>query len=197
MHWLLHVLFFLLLMLTDVVGLVLTAFTLPGLWLMLAGAAIYAWLTNGIYLGKQTLIVLLALTVIAEIADLVLGSAGAKRAGASRWGMLGALIGGALGGVFFTALIPIPVLGTVIGICLGSFVGAFGIELGLGQSLAQSMQIGLGAAKGKFTGIAGKLGIGIAIFIITFCMAFPLNIFSKAPVSAAIAPAASGPVGGK
>jgi uncharacterized protein YqgC (DUF456 family) len=195
MHWLLHVLYFLLLLMTDIVGLVLAAFTLPGLWLILAGAAMYAALTKGEYLGLDTLILLLVLTVGAEIAELVLGSAGAKKAGASRWGMLGGLAGGILGGLFLTALIPIPILGTVIGICLGSFVGAFTIEMGLGQPLSQSALIGYGAARGKFSGILSKLLIGLLMFIITFCMALPVH-FRKAPVTtppvSASAPATSG-----
>ncbi len=197
MHWLLHVLYFLLLLMTDIVGLVLAAFTLPGLWLILAGAAMYAALTKGEYLGLDTLILLLVLTVSAEIAELVLGSAGAKKAGASRWGMLGGLAGGILGGLFLTALIPIPILGTVIGICLGSFAGAFIIELGLGQAISQSALIGYGAAKGKFSGILSKLVIGLLMFIITFCMALPVHLFSKAPVTVpAVSPKAPTTSGG-
>jgi uncharacterized protein YqgC (DUF456 family) len=182
MHWLFW-LYFLLLLVTDIIGLILAAFTLPGLWLMLAGAAIYAWLTHGEYLGKHTLIVLLVLTAGAELAEIFLGGAGAKKAGASRWGIFGGLIGGIIGGFCLTGVIPIPILGTVIGICLGSFLGAFVIEMALGQPLSQSALIGYGAAKGKFTGILSKVAIGVIMLLITFCEAPPFHLFSHNAVT--------------
>jgi uncharacterized protein YqgC (DUF456 family) len=167
--------YYLLLLGTDVVGRVLAAFTLPGLWLMLAAAAGYAFLTGGHYLGEKSLIVLLILALGAEIAEFVLGGAGAKKAGASKWGIVGGILGGILGGLFLTALIPIPVLGTIIGICLGSFAGAFGIELIMGQPVAQSVRIGYGAAKGRFLGIVNKVAIGLLMFLITFWVALPIG----------------------
>lgn len=168
-------LYFLLLLLTDVCGVILASFTLPGLWLMLAGAAVYAWLTHGYYLGIKTLIALLILATAAEIVEIFLGGAGAKKAGASFWGIIGGLIGAIVGGICLTGLIPIPILGTIIGICLGSFLGAFTVELVLGQPLVQSVQVGLGAAKGRFTGIVGKVIFGCAMFAITFFAAFPVH----------------------
>jgi hypothetical protein len=168
-------LYYLLLLATDAAGLVLAAFTLPGLWLMLAAAAGYAYLTAGHYLGYKTLIALLVLTAGSEVAELFLGGAGAKKAGASKWGILGGLLGAILGGIFLTGFIPIPILGTVIGICLGSFAGAFIVELLLGRPVLHSMRIGYGAAKGRLFGIAGKVTIGILMFLITLWTALPLH----------------------
>jgi hypothetical protein len=176
------VLYFLLLLVTDLCGLMLAAFTLPGLWLMVAGAAVYAWLTHGYFLGWRTLIALLILAIIAEIAEIFLGGAGAKKAGASGWGMTGGLIGGIIGGICLTGLIPIPILGTIIGICLGCFIGAFAVELLMGQQLIQSAKIGLGAARGKLTGIAAKVLIGLLMILITFISAFPRH--HKSPQTA-------------
>lgn len=178
------VLYYLLLLVTDVCGLILAALTLPGLWLMLAGAAIYAWLTHGQYLGWRTLIALLVLALIAEIAEIFLGGAGAKKAGATGWGMAGGLIGGILGGVLLTGLIPIPLLGTIIGICLGCFVGAFAVEFLMGQPLGQSAMIGLGAAKGKLTGIAGKILIGLLMTLVTLIAGCPIHRGSNVPAPA-------------
>jgi uncharacterized protein YqgC (DUF456 family) len=183
--------YFLLLLLTDLCGLILAAFTLPGLWLMLAGAAVYAWLTHGYYLGIKSLIALLVLATIAEIAEVFLGGAGAKKAGASGWGVFGGIIGGIIGGIFLTGLIAIPILGTIIGICIGSFAGAFIVELIMGQTLSQSALIGLGAAKGKITGIAGKVMIGLLMMLITFFAAFPIH--PTKPPAAAATPAITTP----
>jgi uncharacterized protein YqgC (DUF456 family) len=167
--------YYLLLLLTDVIGLVLAAFTLPGLWLMLAAAAGYAYLTNGHYVGEKTLIALLVLALGAEVAEFVFGGAGAKKAGASKWGIVGGVVGGILGGVCLTGLIPIPILGTIIGICLGSFAGAFGIEVVMGTPVTHSARIGYGAAKGRLLGIFNKILIGLLMFLITLWVALPIG----------------------
>src|SRR4051794_2130408 len=168
--------YYLLLLATDVVGLLLAAFTLPGLWLMLAAAAGYAFLTHGQFLSYKTLIALLALASIAEIAEFVLGGAGAKKAGASKWGIVGGLIGAILGGLFLTGVIPIfAPLSTIIGICLGSFAGAFCVELALGRPILKSAHIGYGAAKGRLLGIANKVAVGLLMFLITLWVALPIH----------------------
>jgi uncharacterized protein YqgC (DUF456 family) len=177
--------YFLLLLLTDIIGLGLAAFMLPGLWLMLAGAAVYAWLTHGYYLGFKTLIALLIMAFGAEISEFYFGGAGAKKAGASPWGMIGGLIGAIVGGITLSGLVPIPILGTIIGICLGTFTGAFTVELILGQPLSQSAAIGLGAAKGRLTGIAGKLTIGIVMLLISFAAALPFHLHHPARTTTA------------
>lgn len=172
MHWI----YFLLLLGIDVIGLVLAAFTLPGLWLMLGAAAVYALLTHGAYLGFKSLVALLALALLSEAAEFFLGGSGAKKAGASGWGIAGALLGGLVGGIFLTGFIPIPVVGTIIGICLGSFAGAFTIEVIMGKPVHQSFHIGVGAFKGRLYGIASKLAIGIVMFGITIPAAFPHHV---------------------
>jgi uncharacterized protein YqgC (DUF456 family) len=177
-------LYFLLLFITDLCGLVLAAFTLPGLWLMLAGAAVYAWLTHGYYLSYHTLIALFLLALAAEIAELFLGGAGAKKAGASGWGIAGGLLGAIIGGICLTPFIPIPILGTIIGICLGSFAGAFVVEALMGQPLTRSVAIGYGAAKGRLTGIVGKVGIGVVMVLLTMVAAFPFKCSRPASVAA-------------
>jgi len=166
-------LYFLLLLATDICGFVLAAITLPGLWLMLAGAAIYAWLTHGHFLGRDSLIALLILALGAEIAEIFLGGAGAKKAGGSGWGIAGGMIGAIVGGIVLSGLVPI--LGTIIGICLGSFAGAAGVELIMGQPISQSAKIGLGAAKGRVTGMVAKISAGLLMFLLTLIAAFPVN----------------------
>ena len=167
------VVYLLLLVFVDLCGLVLCAFTLPGTWLMLGAATVYALLTRGHYVGWKTLVALLVLALTAEVGEFVLGGAGAKKAGASKWGIFGGLVGAILGGIFLTGLVPVPILGTVIGICLGSFAGAFAVEMLLGQEVLKSLRIGYGAAKGRLMGIAGKVTIGITMFAISLYVAWP------------------------
>lgn len=179
MHWL----YYALMILVDLGGLVLAAFTLPGLWLMLGAAAVYSLLTHGFYLGVMSLVVLLLLAGGSEIAEFTLGGAGAKKAGATRWGIGGALVGGILGGIFLTAFIPIPVIGTIVGICLGSFLGAFGIEMVMGQTVPTSARIGLGAAKGRLFGIMSKVIVGLVMIAIAIFAGFPYPHRSPAPAA--------------
>ena len=166
-------LYYFLLIAVDLCGLVLAAFTLPGLWLMLAGAIGFALLTHARFLSWRVVIVLFVFAAASEISDLVLGGAGAKKAGATKWGILGGFVGAILGGIFLGALVPVPILNVVIGLCLGSFIGAASVELLLGQELGPSLRIGLGAAKGKLFGIVGKLVLGMVMFAITLWAAFP------------------------
>ena len=174
-------LYFLLLLITDICGLVLAAITLPGLWLMLAGAAVYALLTHGRYLGWHMLIALFLLALTAEIGEIVIGGAGAKKAGASGWGIAGGLIGAIIGGIVLSTMLP--PLGTIIGICLGSFAGAFAVEFILGQPLTQSAKLGFGAAKGRLTGIVGKVAIGVLMLLLTIIAGIPIQCTRAAPMA--------------
>ena len=167
MHWVLYLLLFALLS----CGLLLTLMTLPGLWLMLAATFFYGWWTHFALIGRYTLLVLLALTLLGEVLETRSAGVGAKRAGATRRGIWGALIGGILGGILLT--IPFPLVGTLIGVCIGTFAGAVIGELSGGARTWQSTAIGLSAAKGRFVGTFMKLGIGAVMIVITLWQGFP------------------------
>lgn len=165
-------LYYLLLVVLLFSGLFINIIGLPGLWLMLAATAGYAWITDGVYVGWHGLIVLLVLTLAAEVVEFIAGGAGAKKAGASKRAMAGAIIGGLLGGIFLS-FIPVPVLSTIVGVCLGSFIGAAAVELLIGREVGHSMRVGVGAAKGRFLGILSKLAFGLVILIASLWTAFP------------------------
>ena len=166
--------YWLALLAVGLAGLLLAAFTLPGTWLILGGATVYALLTRLDYLGWRTLVALLLLAITAEVGEFVLGGAGAKKAGANKWGIFGGLVGAILGGLFLSGLLPIAFpVSTIVGICLGSFIGAFTVELLLGQEVWRSVRIGFGAAKGRFLGIVGKFTVALAMFLLTLAMALP------------------------
>ena len=167
MHWVLYLLLFVLL----ICGLLLTLMTLPGLWLMLAGTFFYAWWTHFHLIGRYTLLVLLALALLGEVLETRSAGAGARRAGATRRGLWGALIGGILGGLLLT--IPFPLIGTLIGVCIGTFAGAVIGELSGGAEGWRSAAVGLSAAKGRFVGTFLKLGIGAVMVVISLWEGFP------------------------
>jgi hypothetical protein len=154
-------------------ALLANAFALPGNWLIVGLAALFAfafpvsegrgvhWLTVGVAAG---------LAVVGEVVEVAAGAAGAKRSGASRRAMLLAVLGTMVGSVLgaFVA-IPIPIVGPMIGAigggALGAFAGAYVGETALGRSTQQSLAVGQGALIGRLLGTAGKLLIGVIIFV--------------------------------
>jgi uncharacterized protein YqgC (DUF456 family) len=168
-------LYYLLLFVFELAGIAITVMTLPGLWLMLASAAVYALLTHGNYIGWWTLATLLVLATVAEIIEFTSSGAGAKRAGGGRAGIWGAIIGGIVGGIVLSFFIPIPVFGTLVGVCLGTFLGAMIGEFAFGREITHSLKIGFGAAKGRLFGTFIKLGFGCVMLVITMGVGLPIG----------------------
>ncbi|MDO9210561.1 MAG: DUF456 domain-containing protein [Deltaproteobacteria bacterium] len=145
------------LMLIGLIGSVLPF--IPGSPLILLGAFIYAWYTDFLVVTWGTLVILLLLTVLSQILDYLASILGAKKFGASRWGMSGAFLGGIIG--LFS--------GGILGILIGPFIGALLLELLHGQDLPASLKIGLGTLVGFLGGAIGKIIIAltmIGIFLV-------------------------------
>jgi uncharacterized protein len=150
------------------VGWVLTLLAMPGIWLMVAAAAVYAWIgpqSGIIEMRWNTVIAMTVLAVMGEIAEFLAGVVGARRAGGSRRSAVYSLVGslvGAIGGA--TVGIPIPVIGSAVGAVIGGAVGAFGgaayAEHSLGQARDQSMKVGRAAFWGRLWGTGAKTLIG-------------------------------------
>jgi uncharacterized protein YqgC (DUF456 family) len=168
-------------------GLAITIMTLPGLWVMLGSAAIYAWLTHGYFIGWETLAFLLVWAGIAEVIEVASSGAGAKKAGGGKAGLWGALIGGVVGGIWLS-FIPIPLVSTLAGVCLGTFLGAMTGELAMGRHVGRSAWIGFGAARGRLVGTFVKLGFGVVMLILTLVMGFPIGGSKPAKASAKVTP---------
>lgn len=167
------------LLLFNTLCLLLVAIGLPGNWLMVAAAALVAWLTwqRGAPWAEQmfhpgVLIIGLALALAGELLEFAAGAGGSRVAGGSKAGMWGALIGGIVGGVIATFAIPIPILGSVLGACLGAFIGALIFELAGGQKLGFSIRSGSGAAAGRLLGTLAKLAVGLALWALLTIAAF-------------------------
>ena len=173
-------LYYMLLLAVAAVGLCLSILGLPGLWLIVAGGAGYAWWTGfGVYIGWPALVALIALAIVADIIELLAGSAGAAKAGGSKRAMIGAIFGALLGGIVQTGLVPIPLVGTVFGACAGAFIGAATVELLIRRDVAHSFRVGTGAARGRFWGIVTKLGFGCVMFTILLVVALPIGSQSR------------------
>jgi len=143
----------------SLLGFMLIAFGLPGNFVIaacgLAGPALgYGW---------TPFFVLLGLAIAAEILEFTAMLGQTRKSGASKSGAWGAFIGSIVGAIFFTPLIPIPILGTLLGAAFGAFAGAFGFELAFANRNKQDgMRIGWGAFLGTLLGKTLKMMLGAA-----------------------------------
>jgi uncharacterized protein YqgC (DUF456 family) len=116
--------------------------------LILCGAVLNHFTLHSV--GWPTLLVLTALTILAQLLDLVSGAVGAKYFGATRWGAIGGILG-AIVGLFFG----------VIGIFVGPLVGALAGELLGGRGILPAGKSTWGTFLGTTAGLIGKLAIGL------------------------------------
>jgi uncharacterized protein len=138
-------------------GAFLIPFGLPGNW-MIAAVGLVGPLMG---LGWMPLLILTAAAAIAELLELLVATKVTKKAGAGKAGMWGCFVGGILGALFGTPLIPIPILGTLLGSAAGALLGAILFEvLFARQETHKLMNIGMGAFFGVLLGKVLKMAIG-------------------------------------
>lgn len=161
-----------LLVVVNVAWLFLTLLGLPGNWLMIATAALAEWALEPQLFARNTFIAVIAIAVLGELIELFAGAIGSKRGGASALGSLGALVGGILGAILGTGLIPIPVIGTILGAALGAFAGSALLERARGRSPEDAARAGRGAAIGHVMGNITKFALGCTIWVTLAVAAF-------------------------
>lgn len=146
------------------VGVVLSAVRLPGIWLIAGGAALMGWLSQWQLIGFTPTLWVLGLAVLAEILEFLMSAMITRRAGGSRKAAWGSLIGGFAGLLFLS--IPLPIIGSIIGALLGCFLGAAIGELSVRGSLTHGTRVGVSAAIGFAIGTATKVALAFIISII-------------------------------
>ena len=152
-----------LLIVTDLLGLLLIPFGLPGLWIMVLGVIGYGWITNFATVGVGAIALVLGLAGVGEIVEAWLGFRFAKRYGGSSRAGWGALAGGIVGAVVG---VPVPIIGSIIGAFLGSFAGAAAFEYTRSRALAVASRAGWGAVLGRAAAAALKVALGLVIAVI-------------------------------
>ncbi len=158
-----HVLLYLLaglLIVVGILGVILPA--LPGLPLVFGGMLLAAWVDGFERIGVWTLVILGVLTVLSLLIDIVATAMGAKRVGASKAAIVGAMLG-TIAGLFFG----------IIGIFIAPFIGAVLGELLHRRKLERSdvshaAKIGLGTWFGIMLGVISKLALGFAMLGLFF-----------------------------
>ena len=146
-----------------VLCIVLTAVRLPGPWLILLAAVVYAWWRSWEPLGPWMLGGLFAMAVCGEILEFAASALTARRAGASKQAIWGALIGSILGAVFLSFVLPIPLIGTVAGALVGCFLGAVLAEIATHQDLDRGARVGVSSTIGFGLGMIGKVTLAVAM----------------------------------
>ena len=143
------------LIVAGVAGTVLPA--LPGTLFVLAGIVLGAWIDDFTRVGWGVLNVVIVLAVLAWVLDYVAGLLGAKKAGASRQAIIGAVLG-TVAGLFMG----------IVGVLFMPLVGA-----AIGEYLAQrdhgrALKVGVATWLGIMAGMVSKVVIAfmmIGIFI--------------------------------
>src|ERR1051325_6358902 len=87
------------LVITQLLGLILVPLGLPGLWIMVGGVLAYGWMTDFRTVTVAMIGIVLALAFLGEIIDNWIGFRFARRYGGSRRAGWGALIRGLIGGL--------------------------------------------------------------------------------------------------
>lgn len=144
-------------MLTGLAGVFLPV--LPGVPLVFAGAFIYAWSTGFQVVTIGNLIFFAILTAIASGVDYVGGMITAKKYGASKYGLIGGVVGGILGLAIFS--IPGLIIGQLAGVILG--------ELYFGKQMKESFTSGFAMFIGYILGSTVKVffaGLIVIVFYI-------------------------------
>lgn len=131
---------------------------IPGIPLMFLAMLGYDWSTGFQSLGYWFLAGMLVITLLSLVVDYVFEVYGAQRFGASRWGIIGLIVGGIAG---------IIVLGPV-GIVLGPLVGVLVGELLGGRDFGAAVISGWGTLLGLVVGSIIRISMALIMMIAFF-----------------------------
>ena len=138
------------LILLGLAGTVLPA--LPGVTLVFGGIALAAWIDDFARIPVWLLLLLGVLTAMAWIVEYAAAAMGAKRAGASRQAMVGAVVG-TLAGIFsgLWGLLFMPLVGAAVGEYIAQ------------RDLRRAGKVGIATWIGLLLGTAAKVAIVFAM----------------------------------
>jgi uncharacterized protein len=125
---------------------------LPGAPLLFAGLWVAAWIEDFRFVGFWTLTLLATLALLTYAVDWWATLIGARRFGASKRAVLGAIAGSLLG-----IFIGLP------GVLFGPFIGAVAGELSARRGVHAAARAGIGATIGLVIGAAVKVALAFAM----------------------------------
>lgn len=131
---------------------------LPGPLLLFVAAVVHTLLRSESAISGTGFVILGVLVAIAYGFDFISGALGARWFGASRWGMLGVLIGGILG--MFLGL---------IGLLVGPLVGGFAFEMLFAkQEVEQAARSTWGTIVGTGVGLVARVVVSVGMLVVFF-----------------------------
>jgi uncharacterized protein YqgC (DUF456 family) len=163
LYWLLVAL-----MIVGVIGAVVPG--IPGTSLVVVAIAIWGFVQGfaGLWIPIAVAITVLLLSVGV---DLLATYWGAKKAGASKWGQIGAIVGLLLG--FFGLLPALPFGGPLLGILIGPLAGAIIGEYLYRRDLNLAVKAGVGIVVGSLIGNLIQALLAIAAVIVFLVSTWP------------------------
>lgn len=143
-------------LLLSVLGLVACLLpVLPGPPISFISLLLLSWVKNWEPFSSTLLFTLAGATALVLILDYIVPAAGARRYGASKWGVWGSVAGMLVGLVFFPPF----------GLFIGAFLGAMAGELYVGKTGDEAFRAGFGVFVGVLFGIGIKMGLcGVMLF---------------------------------
>jgi uncharacterized protein YqgC (DUF456 family) len=134
---------------------------IPGGWFALAAILVFDIATGFSSVGWVLLLVMLGILILGEIIESFFGLVYVAQRGATKWGVLGAFVGGlagAVGGGFV-----MPFIGSILLGLAGAFVGAVLFEYLYYRSMDRALQTGFSAFIGKLAAMFIKFALGLVI----------------------------------
>jgi uncharacterized protein len=154
------------LMVVGIIGAVVPA--IPGASLILIAIISWGFISGSFAAIKVPLIVTIVVLLLSVGVDFLASYLGAKQAGASHWGQIGAIVGLVLG---FIGLLPtLPVGGPLLGMLIGPLLGAIIGEYLYRKDWRIAIKAGIGIVVGTLVGnlIQGLLAIAaVVVFLVT------------------------------
>ena len=141
-------------MLTGMAGIIVPIIpSIPLIWL---GSFIYAVFTHFEKITWVVLLIFALLTIFSIVLENIGNVYGAKKFGATKWGIIGSIVGTGVG--FYT--------GGPVGLILGPVIGTIVFEFIGGKGYKGALKSGLGNFVGFLGGSILKFVVGLAMIIV-------------------------------
>ena len=137
---------------------------LPGTFLIVGMALLYAWATGFATVQWSTIGWLVLLSLVGEGVEFLASSAGAAAARPSRRVTVAALVGAVAGGIAGAPLLF--GVGALFGALVGAFAGAYLAVRSEGGTVGESVTIGFAAMKGRLLGFILKAALAVVMVVI-------------------------------
>jgi len=145
-------------------GLASLLFGLPGTFVILAAALVYAWATDFAVVQWATLLWMGGLALLAEGIEFFAAARAPAGARPSRRVAIAAIVGAVIGGLVGTPFLF--GIGSLLGAFAGAFAGAALATASEGGTMGEAVQTGLAALRGRLLGFVVKSAIAVVMIVL-------------------------------